>query len=149
MEVILTGQKGLGVDIVAIARDFEVLVDPVPVLLDDMAVELVHREFCAFPPGVNSSTPPSSNTRHTQVSEVLEELSFVDFADSVAADGNEMPRYAMRVEEEHGAESPYSERTQEGVRLEITLYEIIKISSKGQSILSNRYLTPRSMKCVR
>lgn len=107
--------------------------DPVSVLLDDMAVELVHCEFCAFPPGINCSAPPGSNTCHTQVSEVLEELSFVDFADSVAADGDEMSRYAMRVEEEHGAECPYGKRTQEGVGLEITLYEIIKISSKGQS----------------
>lgn len=146
MEVVLAGEKGLGVDIVAIARYFEVLMDPVSVLLDDVAVELVHCEFCAFPPCVNRSTPPCSNTCHAQVSEVLEELSFVDFADSVAADGDEVPRYAMGVEEEHGAECPYGERTQEGVGLEITLYEIIKISSEGESNYPNNYLTPRSMK---
>lgn len=65
--------------------------DPVSVLLDDMAVELVHCEFSAFPPCVNSSAPPGCNASNAQVPEVLEELSFVDFADSVAADWDEMP----------------------------------------------------------
>lgn len=107
--------------------------DPVPVLLDDVTVELVHCEFCAFPPCVDRSTPPCSNTCHAQVSEVLEELSFVNFADSVAANRDEVPRYTMCVEEEHGAECPYGKRTQECVGLEITLNEIIKISSEGES----------------
>lgn len=132
-EVVLAGQQGLGVDVVAVAGDFEVLVDPVSVLLDDVAVELVHCEFRAFPPGVDRSAPPGSDAGHAEVPEVLEELSFVDLADSVAADWDEMPRYAMRVEEEHGAERPNGKRAQEGVGLEIALYEIIEISGKRQS----------------
>lgn len=39
----------------------------------------------------------------------------------------------MGVEEEHGTKGPNGEGTKEGVGLEITLYEIIKISSKRQS----------------
>lgn len=104
--------------------------DPVPVLLDHMTVELMDGEFSSLPPGIHGTTPPGTHTRHSQVSEVLEELGFIDLANTVPADGNEVSTDPMGVEEEHRAEGPYGKRTQERVGLDVTLQEIVEISGQ-------------------
>lgn len=81
--------------------------DPVPVLLNDVAVELVDSELGAFPPGIDSSSPPGPNSHHSQVAEVLEELGFIHLPDSEPSDRNQVPAHAVGVEEEHGAQCPY------------------------------------------
>jgi len=133
VEVVLAGQQGLRVDVVSVPRHLQILMDPVSVLLDDVAIEFVDCEFRAFPPCVHRSAPPGSHARHSHVPEVLEELGFVDFADSVSSNGDEMARDAVGVEEEHGAERPDTERAEEGVGLEIALDEIIEVSGQGES----------------
>jgi hypothetical protein len=60
----------------------------------------VHCEASTLPPGVGRETPPGSHSRHSQHSEVLVELRFVDLADAVSADGDEVAGDAVGVEEE-------------------------------------------------
>ena len=103
MVIFFTGEQGLRVDVVSILRNLQVLVDPVSVLLDDVSVELVHSEFSAFPPCVHCTSPPGTHTSHSQVAEVLEELSFIDLADSVPSDWDEVSADTVGVQEEHRA----------------------------------------------
>jgi hypothetical protein len=118
---LFTGEQALRVDIVSILRHLQILMDPVPVLLNHVTVELVGRELGCLPPGIHGTAPPGTHTGHSQVSEVLEELGFIDLANTVPADGDEVSADPVGVEEEHGAEGPYGEGTQEGVGLDVAL----------------------------
>lgn len=149
MEGVLAGNDGLGVDVVAVSGHLQVLMDPVPVLLHNMPVELVDCEASALPPGVGRESPPGSHSRHSQHSEVLVELRFVDLADTVSADGDEVAGDAVGVEEEEGAEGPDAEGAEEGVGLEVALEEVVEVTGEGKSAWGKGYLTPRSRMCVR
>ena len=63
--------------------------DPVPVLLDDVAVKFVCCEEGGFPPGVTCTTDPSANACYSQPAEVLVELSFIDLANAITTDWDE------------------------------------------------------------
>lgn len=107
--------------------------NPVPVLLNHVTIELIDRELSRLPPGIYSETPPGSHTCNTQVPEVLEELGFIDLADSKPANGDEVSANPVGVEEEHGTKSPDGKGTQEGVGLQVALQEVVKVSGKGES----------------
>ncbi len=53
--------------------------DPTPVLLNDVTVELMSRESRTLPPSVKSGEPPASHSCHSDPSKVLVELGLVDF----------------------------------------------------------------------
>jgi hypothetical protein len=101
VEVLLTGQWGVRIDVVSVSADLQVLMDPVSVLLHHVPVELVGGKLSDFPPCVDGSSPPGANTRHSQVAEVLEELRFIDLADAVPSDWNEVAADSVGVEQEH------------------------------------------------
>lgn len=134
MVVLFTGQQTLRVNIVSVLGHLQILMDPVPVLLNHVTIELVHRELSSFPPGIHGTAPPGTHTGHSQVSEVLEELGFIDLADTVPANGDKVSADPVGVEEEHGAKGPYSEGTQEGVGLDVTLQEIVEVSGQRESV---------------
>jgi len=82
VEIVFSGQNGLGVEIVSISGDLHVLVDPVSVLLQHVSVELVNHEAGGLPPGVGNEADPAHHTSHSHPTEVLVELSFVDLSDT-------------------------------------------------------------------
>ena len=106
--------------------------DPTSVLLNDVPVELVDCEFSDFPPGVCCKTKISASSSHSCPAEVLVELGFINFADSVAAYWDQSAADALAREEEHGTDYPDGEGPGESESFDISLEEVVEVPGHGE-----------------
>jgi hypothetical protein len=101
LERIFTRKRGFRVDIVSVFGNFQILMNPVSILLDNVPVKLVHCEFSDLPLGVDGSSPPCGDACNSHEAKVLIELGFIDFADPVSSHRYEVSAYSMSIKEEH------------------------------------------------
>lgn len=133
MEIIFSSQDAFRVEIVTISGNLHILMNPVSVLLNHVPIELVHRKASSLPPSIGHKSHPCEHTSHTNPTEVLVKLSFVDFADTITSNGYESTSDSLSGEQKQCGETPGSNRSRECVSIYISLKEIIEVSGVGES----------------